>query len=97
MALQVNYLLDQGGFKVGADGAFSVDARRIKGAVEGLTRDIMTIQAKGDYAAAKSLLGRLGVVRPQVQAVLDRLTDIPVDIEPRFVAAQRLAGESPGD
>jgi hypothetical protein len=97
MALQVNYILDQGGFKVGADGAFSVDARRIKGAVEGLTRDIMTIQAKGDYAAAKSLLGRLGVVRPQVQAVLDRLTDIPVDIEPRFVAAQRLAGESPGD
>jgi hypothetical protein len=27
------------------------------------------------------------VVRPQVQAVLDKLTSVPVDIEPRFTSA----------
>jgi len=26
------------------------------------------------------------VVRPEVQAVLDKLTGVPVDIEPRFTA-----------
>ena len=50
----------------------------------GLTRDIMTIQAEGDYATAKALGERLGVVRPEVQRALDKLASIPVDIEPRF-------------
>ena len=36
------------------------------------------------------MIEKLGVVRPQVQAVLDRLKDVPVDIEPRFVTADPL-------
>jgi hypothetical protein len=32
----------------------------------------------------------LGVIRPPVQAVLDKLKDVPVDIEPRYVTAQQL-------
>jgi len=36
------------------------------------------------------MLDKLGVVRPQVQTVLDRLKDVPVDIEPRFVTADQL-------
>ena len=31
----------------------------------------MTMQAVGDYAAAKQMIEKLGVVRPPVQAVLD--------------------------
>ena len=38
----------------------------------------------------KELIDRLGVVRPQVQKVLDRLATVPVDIEPRFTTADRL-------
>jgi hypothetical protein len=37
------------------------------------------------------MLKRLGVVRPEVKKVLDRLTDVPVDIAPRFVTAEALA------
>ena len=37
------------------DGTFAVDPNRVKEGVAGLTRDIMTIQAEGDYAAAKAL------------------------------------------
>ena len=48
------------------------------------------MQAAGDYAKAKALGDRLGVVRPPVQAALDKLTDVPVDIEPRFVTAEQL-------
>jgi len=51
----------------------------------------MTIQAEGDYAKAKALGDRLGVVRPQVQAALDKLAAVPVDIEPRFVTAAQLS------
>ena len=39
------------------------------------------------------MLEKLGVVRPQVQAVLDRLKDVPVDIEPRSATADELSGK----
>lgn len=94
IAVQLNYLLDQGGFTVTPDGAFAVNRDRIKEGVTTLTRDIMTIQAEGDYAKAKALGERLGVVRPTVQRALDKLLDVPVDIEPRFPTATQLL--SPG-
>lgn len=93
MALQVNYLLDAGGFRVNASGTFSVDLRKAKQGVIGLTRELMTLEATGDYAGAKRLLDRLVVIRPEVQAVLDRLGKVPVDIRPRFITAENL--ESP--
>jgi len=91
IALQLNSLLDSGGFKANADGTFSVEPAKIRQGVEALTREIMTIQATGDYAAAKALLARMAVVRPEVKRALDRLEGLPVDIEPRFTTAEALA------
>ena len=88
--MQLNYLLDQRGFVAKPDGTFEVNRDRIKEGVAALTRDIMTIQAEGDYAKAKELGERLGVVRPEVQTALAKLAAIPVDIEPRFTTAERL-------
>ncbi len=88
MAMQVNYLLDAGGFRVNADGTFSVNLKRAKKGVIGLTHDLMTLQATGDYAGTKRFLDRLVVMRPEVQAVLDRLGDVPVDIRPHFITAE---------
>jgi hypothetical protein len=90
VAVQLNYLLDQGGFVANADGTFDVNRSRVKEGIIGLTRDIMTIQGHGDYAGAKALGERLGTVRPVVQKALDRLAAIPVDIEPRFTTAAQL-------
>jgi hypothetical protein len=87
IAVQLNYLLDAGAFKVLPGGTFAVDDGKIADAVTALTRDIMTLQAEGSYIKAKDLLDRLGVVRPSVQRVLDRLTNVPVDIEPNFTSA----------
>jgi hypothetical protein len=46
----------------------------------------MTLQAEGSYQKAKDMITKLGVVRPEVQKVLDRLTSVPVDIEPKYKA-----------
>jgi peptidase M49-like protein len=91
IAIQVNYLLDAGAFKVRQDGTFTVDSAKIGDAVTALTREILTLQAEGSYAKAKDMLDRLGVVRPEVQKVLDKLAGIPVDIEPKFTTAAQLA------
>jgi hypothetical protein len=90
VAIQLNYFLDNGGVTVAGDGTFAVNAERIRQNVTDLTRDIMTMQAVGDYAGAKQMMEKLAVVRPPVQALLDRLKDVPVDIEPRFVTANQL-------
>jgi hypothetical protein len=87
IAVQLNYFLDHGAVKVAPDGTFTVDAAKMDQAIASLTRDIMTLQAEGSYGKAKALIDTLGVVRPEVQKVLDRLKDVPVDIEPKFVSA----------
>ena len=90
-ALQLNWFLDQRAVVARPDGTFGVDVPRMKEAVVALTREIMTIQAKGDAGAARELLRRYAVLRPVVQQALDRLRGVPVDIAPRFVTAEELA------
>lgn len=96
MALQLNWLLDKGAVKVGKDGTFSVDRAKVKDAVTGLTTEIMTVQAAGDYAKAKKMLETMAVIRPETQKVIDKLTSVPTDIRPRFVTAEELAQNGSG-
>jgi len=91
MALQFNYLMDKGAFVPHGDGTFSVDMTKVKDAVRDLDHDLLTIEAQGDYAAAKKMLDELGVVRPVLKRALSKLQDIPTDIEPIFVTADELA------
>lgn len=90
VALQLNTFLDAGAVMVKPDGTFTVDEQKIKAAVAALTGEIMTLQARGDYAQAKAWLERMATIRPEVKRVLDRLMDVPVDIEPRFSSAPGL-------
>jgi hypothetical protein len=90
MALQVNYLLDQGAFKLNADGTFSVDLKKAQLGAAQLTHELMSLEATGDYGKTKALLDKMQVIRPAVKAVLDKLTAVPVDIRPRFVTAEQL-------
>ena len=88
IAFQFNYLTDLGAFVVNEEtGTFSVDHSKIKGAVTKLTSEILTVQAEGSYDKAKALLDQYAVIRPPMQKALDRLKDVPVDIEPIFPLA----------
>src|SRR6266404_1110370 len=82
MALQFNYLMDKGAFIARPDGTFAVDFTKIKPAVRDLVHDLLTIEATGDYARAKKMLDEMAVLRPPLAQALDKLKDIPTDIEP---------------
>jgi hypothetical protein len=88
IALQINYLLDQGAVVANADGTFGIVEPKMREAIASLTRELMTIQAEGNYEAAKALLARMAVLRPEVKRVLDKLAAVPVDIEPRFASSR---------
>lgn len=82
MAIQFNWLHEQGAFVTGADGTFSVNLPKMKAAVTALAREIMTIQAEGNYEAARKLVEERAVIRPELQRALDGLKDLPVDVNP---------------
>ena len=89
VAMQFNYLTDEGAIKFNeAKGTFSIDHSKIKESVTKVTRELLTLQAEGSYDKAKSLLDKFAVIRPPMQQALDKLKDVPVDIEPVFPLAK---------
>jgi hypothetical protein len=90
MAIQLNYLLDKGGFVSHGDGTFSPDFKKIKQAVTDLNREFLTIEASGDYARANGMMTKYVVIRPDVQKALDKMKVVPNDIRPSFSTAATL-------
>lgn len=93
VAMQLNYFLDHGAVKVGAGGRLTVAQDKIAAVVRGLAQELLTLEGNGDAAGAKKLLDTMGVVRPQVKTILDKLSRVPVDIEPRFTTAHKLLAD----
>ncbi len=81
--VRFNYFADRGAFaRDAAMGRYAVDMNAMGAAVTELSKLILTLQGDGDYAAVAALFEELGVIRPQLQADLERLAaaGIPVDI-----------------
>ncbi|KZV31729.1 nudix hydrolase 3 [Dorcoceras hygrometricum] len=94
-ALQFNYLFEKGAFVQYHDGTFSVDFDKVEDAVECLSREILTIQAKGDKGAAKSLLLKHCMMTQPLKSALEKLEmiKVPVDILPHFPIADEILSE----
>lgn len=89
VAMQFNYLTDEGAIKYNQHaGTFSVDQSRIKDGVRKLTHDLLTLEAEGSYDKAKAILDKYAVIRPEMKQAFDKLTNVPVDIEPVFPLAK---------
>ena len=89
VAMQFNYLTDEGAIKFNERaGTFSIDQTKVKAAVRKLTHDLLTIEAAGSHDQAKAILEQYAVIRPAMKSALDRLKDVPVDIEPIFPLAK---------
>ena len=89
VAMQFNYFTDEGAIKFDAKtGKFSADDTKMKEAVRKLTHDLLMIEAEGSYDKAKAILDKYSLIRPEMKGALDRLIEVPVDIEPIFPLAK---------
>lgn len=93
-AVQINYMIEHGAVVPRPDGTYSINLPKMKQVVRDLDHDLLTLEATGDYAGAKRLLNQKGTARGQLRRTLDKLSDIPVDIDPRFVTAEQLSPRS---
>ena len=81
--VRFNFFLDEGAFVRDAEtGRYSVDFEGMQGSIASLSRLLLTLQGDGDYEGATKLTETKGIITPQLQVDLDRLTNasIPVDI-----------------
>ena len=83
--IQFNFLSENGAFTLNENtGTFSVNQKIAKRTVKTLAHILLTIQAQGNYEAAKNLIKKYGVMTETMQSSLDKLHDIPVDIKPIY-------------
>jgi hypothetical protein len=81
--VRFNFFEEHGAFVRDPEtGTYRIDGERMTQAMTDLSRLLLTLQGDGDYAGASELMATKGVIGPQLQADLDRLTSagIPVDI-----------------
>jgi hypothetical protein len=86
-AVQWNWIREHGGVTPMADGRFTVDVDKFREGVQSLATELLTIEATGDFNRANALLEKYGRSTPEMQGVIAKLSDIPVDIWPVFPAA----------
>ena len=80
--LTFNYFQDYGAFNRTEEGLYAIDFDVMKEAVEKLAGEILISQGNGVYEQVKDWLAGMSVIRPELQADLDRINEagIPVDI-----------------
>jgi len=80
--LTFNFFREEGAFNRTDEGFYAIDLEKMMAAAEKLTGMILKAQGDGDYDFVKNWVSTEGVVKPELQADLDRLTEanIPVDI-----------------
>ena len=86
-AVQWNWLRERGAITETSGGRYTIDVAKMRAGVRELATELLTLQATGDFGRAERLLTRYGKSTPEIQSVIARMTDIPVDITPVFPAA----------
>ena len=80
-AIALSSLLQGGGIGLDADGRLAVDIEGTHRAVRELAARVQAVATSGDYAAAGELIDQLARIPPEVSRLLQRFTDVPIDIE----------------
>ncbi len=84
-AIIYNYLLEKGGYEYNPEtNKVKVNFDKIYDSVKDLANKLLTIEATGNYNGAKELIVKYAIISPSMKSLIDKLSDIPVDIKPVF-------------
>ena len=90
VAIQFNYFIEKGAFYADEDGKLNVDKEKILPAVRELATKLLTIEALGDYEAAKQFIKKYRQMTPLMQKLIDDLKHVPIDIRPSYPVINEL-------
>ncbi len=90
-AYVLNHLLEAGAISAGADGRFAINRADADTDIERAAREFISLMAKGDSTAIKSLLQHYVVVTPAIREALARLGPAPALQRPVYRTADQLS------
>jgi len=82
--MELNNYLEHGAVKHGASGKYSVDFKKMPGAIESLAKELLQMEATGDRAKAEAWFKKYDVSPPELQQSLNKAKSVPVDVDPVF-------------
>ena len=87
-----NFLNSKKAITLEKDGRYSVNIKEMNSAIAAWAEHVLTTEGNGDYKAAQEYAAKNGVVRPELQKVLNKISkaNIPVDI--RFEQGYQILG-----
>jgi hypothetical protein len=89
---QFNYLVQKGALVTDANGRVHAVSEKFPAAMRDLLRDMLALQARGDYNGTKQFLDTYGKPTQAMRDAIARLNTVPVDIKPEY-AAEKAAAE----
>ena len=82
--MEFNYLSERGAIKRDASGKYFIDYTLMPGAISDLAKELLETEATGDRDRAEKWFAKYDKMPDDLKASLDRVTNVPVDIDPIF-------------
>ena len=82
--MEFNYLADRKAIVRDADGKYGINMSMMPGTISGLSKELLTLEAKGDRAGTEAWFKKYGSVPAELKAALGKTTDVPIDVVPKF-------------
>ncbi|MDQ7823321.1 MAG: peptidase [Candidatus Eremiobacteraeota bacterium] len=83
--VQLNWMMEKGAFSYDSlTGTYRINFSRFAEANRSLARELLEIQARGDYEGSGQFLRKYGACPSHLMETFSRLYEVPVDIEPLF-------------
>ncbi len=84
-AIIYNYLLEKGAYEYDSKTEkVKVNFEKIYPALTELAREVLTLQAEGNYEGAKKFIEKYAVLSPSMKTLIGNLSGLPIDVKPVF-------------
>lgn len=84
-AIIYNYLLENGAYEFDKESEkVTVNFEKIYPVLKGLANKVLMIQATGDYQGSLDIIAKYGIETESMKIIVDKLSILPVDINPVF-------------
>ena len=88
--MEFNYLAGQGAVMRNSDARYEVVIAKMPDAIRSLAKELLTIEATGDRRRNDAWFAKYGQMPASLKESLDRVTGVPIDIDPVFSFAERV-------
>lgn len=89
-AIIYNYVMERGGYEYDpVSERVKVNYDKVYNAIKDLANELLMIQAEGNYEGAKQIIQKYAVNSESMKVIIGKLSDLPVDINPRFKIASK--------